>query len=94
MRREYRTIKALRRGEVVDIGGIRLRMDIDHDGKEKEIKKGDLYIGERNTGPKLLMAEKIVGPGEGPGGYGGWIKPTSTDYSYDIDECVRVIEVE
>jgi hypothetical protein len=92
--REYRTIKALRRGEEVEIGGIRFRMAIDQNGKEKEIKKGDLYIAERNTGPKLLEAENVVGPGEGPGGFGGWIKPTSTDYSYDTDECVAVIEVE
>ncbi len=48
--REYRTLNALRRGEVIDIEGIELKMD---DG---EIKPGDLYVAERNTGPKLLTA--------------------------------------
>lgn len=92
--REYRTIRALRRGEVVDLGGIKFKMDVDENGKEKEIRKGDLYIAERNTGPKLLEAAEVVGPGEGPNGYGGWINPTSNDYNFDTWECVKVVEVE
>jgi len=92
--REYRTIRALRNGEVVDLGGIKFKMDVDDDGKEREIQKGDLYVAERNTGPKLLEAEKVVGPGEGPKGYGGWIQPTTTDYSFDTGECVKVVEAE
>ena len=91
--RGCRTIRALRRGEVVDLGGIRFRMDTDEDGKEREIKEGDLYIAERNTGPQLLTAAKVVLPGQGPNGYGGWIQPTTIDYSYDLPECVKVVEV-
>ena len=92
--REYKTIRALRRGEVVDLRGLKFRMDVDEQGVERDIKEGDLYIAERNTGPKLLTAEKVVGPGEGPEGWGNWIQPTTTDYSYDILECVKVVEVE
>lgn len=92
--RNYRTIRALRNGEVVDLGGIKFKMDVDENGKEREIRKGDLYIAERNTGPKLLTAAEVIKPGEGPNGYGNWIMPTCTAYSYDIPECVKVVEVE
>ena len=91
--REYRTVRALRRGEVVDLGGIKFKMDVDGDGKEKPVEIGDLYIAERNVGPKLLTAAMVVGPGEGPNGSGNWIEPTSTDYSFDTWECVKVVEV-
>lgn len=92
--REYRTIRALRSGEVVDLGGIKFKMDVDDDGEEGEIQKGDLYIAERNTGPELLEAEKVVGPGEGPNGYGDWIQPTTMNYPYNTGECVKVVEAE
>ena len=92
--REYRTIRALCSGEVVDLGGIKFKMDVDEKGKEREIQKGDLYIAERNTGPRLLEAEKVVGSGEGPNGYGDWIQPTTMEYSYDTGECVKVVEAE
>ena len=92
--REYRTIRALRSGEVVDLGGIKFKVDVDEKGEEGKIHQGDLYIAERNTGPKLLEAAKVVGLGEGPNGYGGWIQATSDDYSYDTGECVKVVEVE
>jgi len=91
--REYRTIRALRRGEVVDLGGIKLKMAVDENGNEQGIKQGDLYIAERKTGPKFLTAAKVVGPGEGPDGYGGWIQATTPDYSFDTGECVKVVEV-
>lgn len=81
-------------GEIVDLGGLKFRMDVDKQGLERDIQEGDLYIAERNTGPKLLTAEKVVRPGEGPDGWGNWIQPTTIDYSYDIPECVKVVEVE
>lgn len=77
--REYRTLRALTAGEVVDIEGIKLRMD---DGK---IRPGDLYVAERNTGPKLLTA-KIVDLEI------GCIFPTCDAYPYDIGEYVKVRE--
>ena len=93
---EYPTIRALRKGEVVDLGGIKFRMDVDEDGKERKIKPGDLYVAQRNTGPQFLTAAKVVERGEGPmgHGYGGYILSTTNDYPYDIHECVKVVEAE
>lgn len=90
--REYQTIRALRRGEVVDLGGIKFKMDVNENGEERKIREGDLYIAERNTGPKFLTAKKIVGEGESSNGFGGWIDATTIDYSYDTGECVKVVE--
>ena len=81
--REYRTLKALRRGEIVDLEGIKLKMD------KGEIQPGDLYVAERNTGPKLLTAEKIV---RSDLGHISHIQPTTLDYSFDGHECVKVCE--
>jgi hypothetical protein len=87
MDREYKTLTALRRGEVVDLGGIKFKMVSDYRG----IKVGDLYIGERNTGAHLLEAAKIdeehciihpTQPQNGP-----------LNYPYDSGECVKVEEV-
>jgi hypothetical protein len=88
----YETIKALRWGEVIDLDGILLKMDVDENGLEREIGPGDLYVAERNTGPKLLTAERVVAQGESENGFGGWIEATTMDYSYDIPECVKVVE--
>lgn len=88
------TINALRGGEIVDLGGIKFRMDTGKTGEEVAICAGDLYIAERNTDPKLLTAAKVFPPRLGCGdGYGGWIRPTSADYSFDTGECVKVVEV-
>jgi len=81
---EYPTIKALRAGEVVDLGGIRFMMD------EGEIKSGDLYIAERNAGPKLLTAREVVMTEDGF--CINFIHATTTDYSFDGHECVKVRE--
>jgi len=48
------------------------------------IQPGDLYLAERNTGPKLLTCIKVNKEG-------GWIVPTGLDYCYDIPECVKII---
>lgn len=78
---DYRTLKALRNNEVIDIEGIKLKMD---DG---EIKTGDLYVAERNAGPKLLTAKRIDLKI-------GCIFPTCDAYPYDLGECVKVVEAE
>lgn len=84
--RDYPTLKALRRGETVDIGGILLKMDVGENGKEKEIKPGDLYVAERNTGPHLLTARVVDTEA-------GCIHPVDFGiYSFDLWECVRVRE--
>ena len=82
--RDYRTIRALRRGEVVDLGGIKFKMDVDENGDEGEIREGDLYIAERNTGPHLLTAKVID--------QRGWIYPTCNGYAFNWGECVKVVE--
>lgn len=81
----YETVRALRDGQVVELDGIRLRMSGDG-----TVMQGDLYVAERNTGPKLLTAGKVVPPDAEP--FGGWIQPTTIAYSYDIGECVKVEE--
>ncbi|TSC83352.1 MAG: hypothetical protein G01um101419_35 [Parcubacteria group bacterium Gr01-1014_19] len=83
MGREYKTITALRRGEVVDVGGISLKM------AEGEIQVGDLYVAERNTGPKILTAREVIRE-ENP--CGGTVFPTTSDYCFDFWECVKVQE--
>lgn len=75
----YPTLKTLKRGEVVDLDGIKLKMD------EGEIQPGDLYVGERNTGPHLLTAREVNREF-------GCIFPTCDAYPYDINECVKVRE--
>lgn len=48
----------------------------------EEIKPGDFYIAERNTGPKLLECKEVD--------YRNWIVATELAYSYDTWECVKV----
>ncbi len=82
--RESKVLEALCERKTVSIGGVLVRM------VEGEIKPGDRYVAERNTGPQLLTAKRIVGQGEGPGGFGNWIDPEESAYNYDIWECVKV----
>lgn len=77
--RPYLTLKALLNGEVIDLDGIKLIMD------NGSINRGDLYVAERNTGPKLLTAERINVDW-------GFIVPTTMNYAYDTRECVKVRE--
>lgn len=81
--REYKTLRALRDGEIISLDGLNLKM------AEGEIGPGDLYIAERNTGPYLLTCKKIV-----QSDLEGWVLvfPTTNDYPYDIGECVKVCE--
>jgi hypothetical protein len=81
----YKTIKALRNGETVDLGGIYVTMATDGYGNEAKIGSGDLYIAERNSGPKFLTAKEID---EGR----NLVVPTTKDYLFDIPECVKVVE--
>ena len=81
---DYRTIRALRQGEIIDIEGIKLKMD---DG---QIQVGDLYVGERNTGPKLLTAKKIVMLDDRSDI--DFVIPTCNAYPYDGYECVKACE--
>lgn len=86
MGRPYKTVNALLRGETINLDGLYFRMAVDEDGNELPIRNGDLYIAERNTGPKLLIARDVDFVND-------WIAPTCDEYFYDINECVRVVEV-
>jgi len=80
-----KTIHSLRRGEVIDLEGIKLKMVIGPDGQEEEIRPGDLYVAEHFTGPKLLTAKRIVAEHQ-------FIIPTCDAYPYNTPECVKVCE--
>lgn len=82
--RDYTNIRALARGEVIDLDGIRLKMSAG------PIRKDDLYVAEHNTGPKLLTARKVVMAECGC--CVDMIVPTTNDYPYDGHECVKVEE--
>ena len=85
MDREYKTLKTLRNGGTVDLGGLKFKM------APGEIQVGDLCIAERNTGPHLLEAAKIDEDN-------GIIHPKQPKngplyYPYDYGEWVKVEEV-
>jgi hypothetical protein len=66
----------------VEIEGLKLKLCKD------EIKPGDMYVAERNSGPKLLECEKVVEDQ-------GYIVPKmnadgKVEYPYDIWECRKV----
>lgn len=77
----HETLDKLRRGEIVNIDGIDLIMDGDG-----TVLPGDLYIGARNT-VRLLTCEAIDE-------WKGLVWPTTTDYPFNIGECVKVREAE
>lgn len=76
-----KTLEKLKNGEVVDLNGIKVVQD------EGPLKPGDVYVAERNTGPKLLTVRSI--------NYKyGTVIPTTPDYCYNLWECVKVKEAE
>jgi len=81
MARAYKTIRALLSGLVVEVDGFKLRMD---DG---DIQKGDIYVAERNTEPKLLVCDHVDKKIR-------CVFPDSNDYAFDLHECVKVKESE
>jgi hypothetical protein len=77
------TLDALYRDEIIDLEGLKFRKI----GNGEELNPGDLYIAERNTGPKLLTCRKNNRDD-------GWIVPTTMEYCYDTWECIKVELVE
>ena len=69
----------LREGRVVSLDGVLVKID------NGPIQPGDLYVAERNTGPKLLTALRINHELN-------CVVPTTQDYSFDTCECVKVQE--
>jgi len=78
--RLYATINALLVGRAVTIDGVSYIKD-----GNGQVHDGDIYIAERNTGPEVLVAEKVCTL-EGQ----HWVRPVSMAYSYDYHECVKV----
>lgn len=76
--REYKTIRTLNSGEVIDLDGLRLRK------RSGDLGPGDLYVAERNADPVLLTCARVHPE--------GIVFPTTVDYPYDLHECVRVEE--
>jgi len=79
MIREYPTLTKLRRGEVVELGGMLFKKD------EGDLKPGDLYIAERNGSPKLLEVKRVDLD------Y-GTVVPTTPEYCFDLGECIKIKE--
>lgn len=77
----YPTLNALEQGLPVQVDGMLLKK------AEGPIGVGDFYVGERNTGPHLLIARLVR-----PIGQGGYVVPESNHYAYNIWECVKVEE--
>jgi len=85
MSRQYPTLEALRRGEIVNFEGVGLVIDAG------ELRVGDTYIAERNNGPKLLTVKKLAmtqTPSEGPAI--DYVVPKEVAYCFDVSECVKV----
>jgi len=69
------------------LGNRKFRMKKDENNQEWELRRGDMYIAERNGGPQLLFVQQINIES-------GFIIPTTLNYCYDIRECVAVEEVD
>lgn len=74
--------QALKNGDDAVLEGIALRGLPD-----EPIRPGDLYVAERNAGPKLLTCHRVNNTGR-------WIVPLDYAYSYSFSECVRVEEAD
>lgn len=77
-KRDYAAQKALLNGETVEVEGIPVKF------RDGDIEPGDLYVAERNGGPKLLTCKSYSDDGS-------WINPDEKfAYCYDTWECTRV----
>ncbi|GIU69039.1 MAG: hypothetical protein KatS3mg002_0275 [Candidatus Woesearchaeota archaeon] len=76
---QRKIIEKLKKGEVVDLNGLKVIQD------EGPLQPGDIYVAERNTGPKLLTVKNVDN---------GIVIPTTPDYCYNIWECVKVKEAD
>ena len=52
------------------------------------IQSGDMYLAERNSGPKLLICDRVIYTELGDPDY---IVPTEIAYCFDVRECVKLI---
>ena len=75
----------LRSEKKIDFEGLTIR----YIGEWTELKPGDSYMAERNTGPKLLTVKEVKET-LGGGKYAGAVYPMENEYPYDLPECVKV----
>lgn len=71
--------------------GVSYRKFIRYDGitfvvTDSPIEPGDDYLAERNTGPQLMVCKSV-------NLIDGWIVPEGVGYPYDLNECVKVINM-
>lgn len=76
--REYKTLKSLLKGEIVEIDNKKVRMT------DEKLKEGDTYVCERNTGPKLRTVKYVDKE------HGYIVANEPNTYPYDICECIKV----
>lgn len=61
-------------------------VEVDPDATGRDLRPGDLFLAERNTGPKLLTCRHVDER--------GWVMAVESAYSYDVWECRKVISVD
>ena len=81
---EKDVVAPLKSGAIVCIGGIYFKK------AEGEIMRGDLYIGERNTGPQFLTLCHWKFTPDGERDYA--LPKEKYGYPFDYCECVKVEE--
>lgn len=69
----------LQNTNIVNIEGVNIEFS-----DEPPTQKGDIYVAERNVGPKLLTVRSIDK-------INGIVHPQEMAYSYDIRECRKII---
>lgn len=79
--REYKILKALQRGEIIDFEGVKIRQ------AKGRLKPGDTYIAERNTGPKFLTVKEIKMTNHG---LPDFVVPFENEYCFDYWECCKI----
>jgi len=79
----------------IDFEGMTVVVADQHEGFLNDLQPGDSYMAKRNAGWCLLTVREVVPyPTEENGReHGGWVVPVETAYSYDLNECFRVLEI-
>ena len=84
-------ISKLRDGQQVIVNGVSYEM-VEGKSNGIDLSVGDLYLAERNSGPKVLKVANVV---ERYGSCMGWVEATDlTAYPYNLHEFVGVRVVE
>lgn len=76
----------LREKGEVEFEGMKLR----YLGEWRDLKPGDIYVAERNSGPKLLTVREVKETFGDENQWVGAVFPVEVAYPYDLSECVKV----